>query len=405
MNKTRRKDLLSGLILGIAFSLFLVACDSSGQATFTPQAQAQATTLVNSAPAGTAAQTFNSAAVPLAQTGGTINPTGNYIQDVRNVIKASRPAVVLIAAEIVQNGNDFSNIFGGGQQIEQGVGSGSIITPDGYILTNNHVVEGATKLTVALPDGRTYPGKLIGREGKTNDMAIVKIDPKQGETLPTIPIGDSSKLEVGDAVVAIGNALGLEGGPTVTAGIVGAIGRSIEEPGGAQLTDLIQTDAAINPGNSGGPLLNLRGELIGMNTAAPVDPNSGGAAQGIGFAISINQIRPLADGFVKGQPVQRPFMGIVPQALTSALQARYQLPTNTGILIGRVDANSPAARAGWKAGDTIVKMDGKDLRTLNDLSAILQAHKPGDRVNTTLLDRTGKQREAPITFGTPPAQG
>jgi serine protease Do len=236
-------------------------------------------------------------------------------------------------------------------------------------------------------------------------MAIVKIDPKQGETLPTIPIGDSSKLEVGEGVVAIGNALGLEGGPTVTAGIVGAIGRSIEEPGGAQLTDLIQTDAAINPGNSGGPLLNLRGELIGMNTAAPVDPNSGGAAQGIGFAISINQLRPLTDGFVKGQPLQRPFMGVVPQAVTSALQARYQLPTNTGILIGRVDANSPAAQAGWKAGDVIVRMDGKDLRTLNDLSAILQAHKPGDRVNATLVDRSGKQREAPITFGASPAQG
>jgi serine protease Do len=236
-------------------------------------------------------------------------------------------------------------------------------------------------------------------------MAIIKIDPKAGETLPTIPLGDSSKLEVGEAVVAIGNALGLDGGPTVTSGIVGAVGRSINESGGAQLSDLIQTDAAINPGNSGGPLLNLRGELVGMNTAAPVVQSSGEVAQGIGFALAINQLRPLIDSFVKGTSLERPFMGILPQAMTSALAARYQLPVNYGILIGRVDANSPAAQAGWKAGEIIVKMDGKDLRSLNDLSVVLQKHKPGDKVSVTVVDRSGKQREAPITFGSPPAQG
>ncbi len=398
MKKNRVKDVIGGIMVGMILCLIVVACGSSNsEATNTATTlRTQANTTTNSA---LGQPVSGGAVIPVAQTGGTLNPTGNLNQDVRNVIKTTRPAVVLIAAEIQRDTNNFGGVFGRGSQVERGIGSGSIITQDGYILTNNHVIEDATKLTVALPDGRTYVGRVVGKEGRTNDMAVVKIDPKPGETLPTIPMGDSSKLELGEAVVAIGNALGLENGPSVTAGIVGALGRNIEEPGGAQLNDLIQTDAAINPGNSGGPLLNLRGELIGMNTAAPVDPNSGGAAQGIGFAVSINTVRPLIDSFVKGTTIQRPFMGISPQSMTAALAARYQLPISYGVLIGRVDANSPALQAGWKAGDIIVKMDGRDIRSLNDLSSVLQNHKPGDRVNTTLLDRTNKQREAPITFG------
>ncbi len=400
MNQNRFKDTLGGVMVGVILCLVLVACGgSTTEATNSAsQSQSQATTAGQFGATGGQFQTVNSAVTTgtLAQTGSSLNPTGNLNQDIRNVIKTARPAVVLIASEIVRN--DFGGLTGRGQQVERGVGSGSIITADGYILTNNHVVEGATKLTVALPDGRSYTGRLIGREGRSNDMAIVKIDPKAGENLPTIPLGDASKLEIGEAVVAIGNALGLEGGPTVTAGIVGAVGRNIEEPGGGQLTDLIQTDAAINPGNSGGPLLNLRGELIGMNTAAPVDQSSGGAAQGIGFAINVSQLRPLIDGYVKGQTVERPYMGVTPQTMTSALAARYQLPINNGVLLTKVEDNSPAQQAGWKAGEIITKMDGKDIRSLNDLSAVLQKHKPGDKVAATIVDRTGKQRETAITF-------
>jgi S1-C subfamily serine protease len=210
--------------------------------------------------------------------------------------------------------------------------------------------------------------------------------------------------------VAIGNALGLEGGPSVTQGIVSAMGRSIQEPGGAQLTQLIQTDAAINPGNSGGPLLNLRGEQIGINTAAPVDPSQGVVANGIGFAININQVMTYIQPFVNGngapaqgqatQPAfaEKPFMGILPQTVTAGLAAQYKLPVKQGALIGRVDPGTPAEQAGWQVGDIIIKMDGTNIKTIDDLAAVLQRHKPGDTVSTTLVNRQGQQRTTNITF-------
>ncbi|HEX2914204.1 MAG TPA: trypsin-like peptidase domain-containing protein [Chloroflexia bacterium] len=443
MKSTRLRDLLGGVLIGIIACLILIACGSdSGQTSgSTAAASNQATTAVtsfsnngsnaaantnNSNAAGSnqnVAVAANNQSVPTAaqatsnQANGNLsvplNPSGNYNQDILNVIKAVRPGVVLIAATITTNksGGGFGGIFGGGgqgQQVEQGIGTGSIITPDGYILTNNHVVEGSTRLAVSLPDGRTYQGRLIGREGQSSDMAIVKIDPKNNETFPVVKLGDSSNLQVGEGVVAIGNALGLPGGPTVTQGIVSAIGRSIQEPNGAQLTDLIQTDAAINPGNSGGPLLNLRGELVGMNTAAAVDPEQGVAANGIGFALSINSLRSYIDALTKGGGQaaisSKPFMGILPQTMTAGLAARYQLPVDTGVLIARVDQNSPAAKAGWKAGDIIVQMDGTAIKSTNDLANVLSRHKAGDQVNVTLVGQNGQQRNAPITFGSVPNQ-
>ncbi len=432
MKSTRLKDVMGGLMIGIIACLILIACGGdSNQANSAPSPQSQTTLAIgsgNSASFGntqpaTGATTAQLAQVPAQlaqiQPGTVLNPTGQLNLDIRNVIKSARPAVVLIAAEIRSqgSGNNFGGIFGsgGGGQIEQGVGTGSIITQDGYILTNNHVIEGATKLTVVITEPGTgkqtsYPGRLIGREGRSSDMAIVKIEPKSGEKFPIIPMGDATKLEVGEAVVAIGNALGLPGGPSVTAGIVGAIGRSIQEPGGAQLTQLIQTDAAINPGNSGGPLLNLRGEIIGMNTAAAVDQSSGQgvAANGIGFALNINQTRQYIDALLTGggQNVvaERPFMGILPQTNTAGLQARYSLPVDYGALISRVDPNTPAAQAGWAAGDIIVRMDNTDIRTTDDLAGVLSRHKAGDRVNVTLVGRDGKQRDTQITFGRAPQQ-
>ena len=433
MKNSRVKDVMGGVLVGIIACLILIACGSDNSsagsnAAASPLATASNNNVNNNTNNNTvdlsgngvnngAAQGQAGAAVPVAQT-GPLNPTGNLNQDIRNVIKASKPAVVMIVSQIAATSNNFGGIFGGsgsggGSGAQQGVGTGSFITTDGYILTNNHVVEGATTLTVVLTDGRKYAGRLIGKEGRTNDMAVVKIDPKSGEKFPTIPFGDSSKLEVGEEVVAIGNALALPGGPSATAGIVSAIGRSIQEPNNAQLTQLLQTDAAINPGNSGGPLLNLRGEIVGMNTAAAVDPESGSAANNIGFAISINQLRPLVDGYVKGggtntnngsQPVAsgRPFMGILPQAMTAGLAARYQLPADAGILVARVDPNTPAAQAGWQAGDIIVNMDGTNLATLDDLSGVLARHKAGDRVNAVLVNRSGQQRQTTITFGSTP---
>jgi len=391
-------------MLALSFGLILGACgrDITGSSVVTPVAQAtSASTGINTS------VNNNAPVIPVQnQTGGTVNPTGSLETDVKAVVKAVRPAVVLIAVTIKTSGGG-GGIFGGtgGGQIEQGVGTGSIITPDGYILTNNHVIEGAQDIRVTVGNTR-YTGKLIGREGNTNDLAVVKIDPKSGETFPTIKFGDSSKMEVGDFVVAIGNALGLPGGPSVTAGVISNIGRSIQEPNGAALTNLIQTDAAINPGNSGGPLLNLRGELIGVNTAAAVNPEENTAAQSIGFAISSGQAQPIAQAFIGGkQPTTatRPFLGILPQTMTAALATRYNLSTDQGILVARVDNNTPASKASWKAGDIIIAMDNQPLTSTDDLANVLSKHKPGDVVPATLVGRDGQQRSAPITLGQAPA--
>lgn len=435
---TRVKDLFGGIMLGIIACLILIACgsDQNAGAGNTQPTQSGGFSSGNNnsfvtAGNGTAGTTNGNIASSTTASGGTVqsvgqvpsnqtvplNPTGYLNQDIRNVIKTVRPAVVEVIAETSKTGN-IGSIFGGGDQSggETGIGTGSIINAQGYILTNNHVVEGANKFTVVLPDGRQYDATLIGREGKVNDIAIIKIDPNQngGQALPVMKLGDSSKLEIGEAVVAIGNALGLEGGPSVTQGIVSAMGRSIQEPSGAQLTDLIQTDAAINPGNSGGPLLNLRGEQIGINTAAPVDPSQGVVANGIGFAININQVLTYIQPFVNGNaPAQgqnnsgqatqpafagKPFMGILPQTVTTGLAAQYKLPVKQGVLIGRVDASTPAQAAGWQVGDIIVKMDGTDIKSTDDLAAVLARHKPGDTVSTTLINLQGQQRTTNITF-------
>lgn len=421
---TRFKDVLGGLMLGVIASVILIACGSdqnAGAGNSLPQAtQAGGFSTAGSSTNNGISSSTNPtggtvptgvAEVAQAPAGQTVplTPSGYLNQDVRNVIKAVRPSVVEIIAET--SSNNVGSIFGSGNSGgETGIGTGSIISADGYILTNNHVVEGANKFTVVLPDGRQYDATLIGRESKTNDIAVIKIDPRQNsnQTLPVMKLGDSSKLEMGEAVVAIGNALGLEGGPTVTQGIVSAMGRSIQEPQGAQLTGLIQTDAAINPGNSGGPLLNLRGEQIGINTAAPVDPSQGVVANGIGFAININQVMPYIQPFISGNaPAQgsgqavfaeKPFMGILPQTVTAGLAAQYKLPVKQGALIGRVDPNTPAQQAGWQVGDIIVKMDGTDIKTTDDLAAVLARHKAGDTVQATLVNRNGQQRTTQITF-------
>src|SRR5262249_18429907 len=206
------------------------------------------------------------------------------------VVAKARPAVVNIATRQVTYDVLLRAVPA------QGLGSGVIFDSRGYVLTNNHVVQGAQQIRVTLPDGRAFPGKLIGSDPIT-DLAVVKID---GRDLLVAQLGASSKLEIGETVIAIGNPLGLEGGPTVTVGVVSALARSIEDPGGPTLHDLIQTDAAINPGNSGGPLIRMSGEVIGVNTAIIQ------GAQGIGFAISINSAKPIVQELLRrGPPVER----------------------------------------------------------------------------------------------------
>ena len=345
----------------------------------------------------TAASTTAAAAQPLAAittapAANTSNAlaTGNLEGDVINVVDQVKAGVVLISVTSSQ---------------ASGVGTGSIITPDGFIVTNFHVVAlgGTTvapqsQVVVVLNNGKKYPAKVVGAIA-SNDLAVIKIE---DTNLPTVKMGSSGALKIGEWVVAIGNALGLPGGPTVTAGIVGAKGRSIQEPSGAQLVDLVQTNAQINPGNSGGPLLNLKGEIVGINTAAPVDPESGAAAQGIGFALSIDQTRPIIEALISGKGYSPPYLGILPQEVTPGLAARYNLPSDSGVLITQIVPDSPAAKAGWTANAILTELDGTPINDLGDLQKVLLKHKPGDTVQAKLLTPDGQQKTTSITFGTAP---
>ena len=252
----------------------------------------------------------------------------------------------------------------------QGIGSGVVFDARGYVLTNSHVVRGTQQIRVTLPDGRGFPGKLIGADPIT-DLAVVKIE---GRDLPVASLGDSSKLEVGETVIAIGNPLGLEGGPTVTVGVVSAVSRSIEDAGGPTLHDLIQTDAAINPGNSGGPLVRMAGDVIGINTAIIQQ------AQGIGFAISINSAKPIIQELLAHGRIVRPAIGIAPVSVTPQLAGAYDLPVDRGVLAARLDPRGPAARAGMRAGDVIVAIAGHPVKNVGELRAAIGQHKIGETV-------------------------
>jgi len=299
----------------------------------------------------------------------------------------------------------------GGQPfvVPAGVGSGVIYDNQGHILTNNHVVEGAQQLLVSLPDKRSFPGKMIGADPQT-DLAVVQI---QGDNLPVAQLGDSGQLQVGDWVVAIGNALALPGGPTVTQGVVSALGRTVQEPGnspgggggqaqgqaaGPFLFGVIQTDAPINPGNSGGPLVNLQGQVIGIDTLVAGQAEPGVQAQGIGFAISIATARPIADMLVQNGRVAHPYLGIQYATLNPALAARLGVQTSDGVVIGQVVPGSPAATAGLRPQDIISAVDGQPLQGESALAEAINRHKPGDVVSLTIL-RGQQQTTASVTLG------
>ena len=303
------------------------------------------------------------------------------------------PAVVTIASS-----------GGGPLGTSSGVGSGLIYNANGWILTNKHVVSGATKLSVQLNDTRTFDAKVIGLDTLT-DLAIIKIDAKD---LPVAPLGTSSGLELGQLAIAIGNPLG-NFRNTVTTGVVSGLGRQIQagdasQTSTEQLNNLIQTDAAINPGNSGGPLINSAGQVIGINTA--VSNN----AQGIGFAIPIDVARPILQQAVDGKPIARPWIGVYYQQITKELAKEKDLPTDEGVLIAppssggsAVFPGSPAARAGIRDGDVVVSVDGQKLDVDHDLSTMILPHAPGDTVTLRIL-RGNTTTEVQVTLGELPRQ-
>jgi serine protease Do len=326
------------------------------------------------------------------------------------VAKKAVPAVVAVKVEKTVNSQDvfenspfndeFFRRFFGPQfsppnqprnEKKEGQASGFIISPDGYILTNNHVVADVDKITVVLKDGRKLDAKVIGTDDKS-EVALIKVDAKD---LPVIELGDSDELEVGEWVIAVGNPFGLA--ETVTVGVVSAKGRQTGITDGGY-EDFIQTDAAINPGNSGGPLLNLDGKAIGINTA--IISQSGGY-MGIGLAIPINMARAIKDQFLanKGK-VERSYIGITMnrEGLTPELAESFGLDKNVGVLVTEVEPESPADKAGLKQGDVILKINGKEIRSNESLRNTVSLMAPGTKI-TLKIFHDGKEKEVTVEIG------
>jgi serine protease Do len=275
---------------------------------------------------------------------------------------------------------------------EHALGSGVIVTHDGYILTNNHVVEKATQITVALSDKREFKARVVGTDPKT-DVAVLKVEAKD---LPTLTFADSSKVQVGEYALAIGNPFGV--GQTVTLGIVSAVGRG--NLGIEDYEDFIQTDAAINPGNSGGALVNSQGDLIGLNTAI-ISPGTGGN-NGVGFAIPSNLARSVMDQLVTKGKVTRAYLGVTLQPVTPSLAKAFGLSQAQGALVGDVNPNTPASLAGLQPGDVVVKINGEPVEDSNQLRNKVSMAAPGTEVALTVL-RGGAERTLPVTLGEMPA--
>ncbi len=274
----------------------------------------------------------------------------------------------------------------------RGQGSGVIIREDGYILTNNHVVDGADEVMVRFDDGREYAASVIGNDPES-DLAVIRVD---ADGLPAARIGDSDQLQPGDWVVAVGNPFGLD--HTVTAGVVSAKGRG--ELGLSTYEDFIQTDAAINPGNSGGPLINLHGEVVGINSA--IRSSSGGSI-GIGFAIPSNLAMHVADSLIDDGRVARGWLGVSIQPLTSELASSFGHEDTHGALVSDVVSDTPAAKAGLEAGDIITRVDHRVVSSPRELVNTIAEHEPGERVSVT-VERGGSTRTLDVTLGERPGQ-
>ncbi len=330
-----------------------------------------------------------------------------------DVVKRVAPSVVKITSEIKakrvkMNGGDnpmfedpmFRQFFGGRMPEMQspaqtGLGSGVIISADGYIATNNHVVEGADQLTVTFDDGRELKAKVVGRDPLT-DIAVVKVDAKD---LPAVTFADTNKIEVGDRVLAIGNPFGI--GETVTSGIVSAKGRRVGILSDVKgFENFIQTDAAINPGNSGGALIDIDGRVIGIN---PAILSRSGGFQGVGLAVPANLVTQVAEGLVKNGKVVRGFLGVNVQDVTPALADSFGLKNRSGALVAEVTPDSPAAKAGLKEGDVITEFNGNKVSDANGLTLQVTAVAPDTKVSLDVL-RDGKTEKLTATTAERPGK-
>jgi len=281
---------------------------------------------------------------------------------------------------------------GGGERIETSLGSGVIVSKEGHILTNNHVIADVDQIEVLLHDGRRLPARIIGSD-QTTDLAVLKIDTK--DVIP-LALGDSDKVRVGQRVVAIGNPFGLE--ETVTQGIISAKGRRAVQD---SALEFFQTDAPINPGNSGGPLVSLRGEIIGINSAIG-DYSGTRTWQGVGFVIPSNTARQVMESLLKTGRVVRGYLGIVMQDVTPELAAQFEVKPGGGVLVAEVAPDSPALRAGLKSGDIIKVFDGKKVPTIEAMRRVVSQAEPGKEVKLEIL-RDGKTVKMSVVVGEQPA--
>ncbi len=405
---------LSALVVVLTLA---TACTIGGgsSATNTPTSSAQTTSQSTSSSA-LATSTSSSQTIKTSQentsssTSGSTSPAtsaADFSNAIINVVNQAKPAVVEIT-------NEQTSVSQLSEPVPVGTGSGFIYDNQGHILTNNHVVQGAQSLVVTLPDGRTFKGndvKLVGTDPLT-DLAVLQVT---GDNLPVIQVGDSSQLQVGQWVVAVGYALGLEGQPTVTQGVVSALNRSVQEPSdssnsnpfsqsqtaGPYLFDVIQTDAAINPGNSGGPLVTLDGTVVGINTLEAGSAEPGVQSQGIGFAIGINTAKKIANEIVLTGKATHPYVGVEYVPLSAAIAAQLNITYTQGDYIQSVVSGSPAETAGLQKGDIVTQIDGQDLKTDSSFAEMVDNHKPGDVVTLSVV-REGQTQQIKVTLGTRP---
>jgi serine protease Do len=355
------------------------------------------TTASSAAPSPTSAAIPTSPSPPAVAAPTPIKPspviidskTASPFPDFVSVIANVRPSVVAITTEVT----GFSRF--GGAFTQEGAGSGWIIDKDGVIVTNNHVVEGANSITITMEDGRTFPAETVHTD-PVADLAVVKIN---AQDLPSLWIGDSSKLNVGEQVVAIGNSLGM--GISATEGIVSAVGVSLSVSPGETLSGLIQTDAAINPGNSGGPLVDLQGEVVGINSAKVAQVG----VEGMGYAISIKEATPIIDQLITNGYVIRPYLGASFYTVDQFVAFRYGLAVNKGVLITDVASGSPADKAGLKPGDVITAIDDKEISDAGVLTQTINSYQIGQKVRVTYWrGKTQNTAYATLAESPPPAQ-
>jgi S1-C subfamily serine protease len=328
----------------------------------------------------------------------------------RDIYKRDAPGVVFIRAQVVQRSSSPFDFGMPSEQRGEATGSGFVIDRNGTIITNAHVIDGATKVTVQFANDKTVGARIVGRDVST-DLAVLSVDPS-GLDLHPLALGDSGTIQVGDPTIAIGNPFGLE--RTLTTGVVSAIQRRIQAPNGFTIDGVIQTDAAINPGNSGGPLLDAAGRVIGINSQIETG-GSGNGNIGIGFAVPINTAKRIIPQLQKSGKVDRGYLGITSRSVDASLRA-LNLPVTEGALVEDVAPGSPAAKAGIRGGnidaqldgqtlklggDIITSVDGHRIRTNDDLTRVISSKKKGDEVQLTVM-RQGKEKQIKVTLGERP---